>query len=66
MKYFERIAKFCQKTYGVPYYGQDRCFICPECGEPLYEEDYNDEDFILEDKFGCPICDYNYCSIYEV
>ena len=27
---------------------------------------YNDEDFILEDKFGCPICDYNYCSIYEV
>ena len=66
MKYFECIAKFCQKTYGVPYYSQDKCFICPECGEPLYKEDYDDEDFILGDQFGCPVCDFDYCSIYEV
>ena len=35
----------------------ERFFICPECGEPIYDEDWNDTDF--ENNTICPICGFN-------
>ena len=29
-------------------------FTCPTCGEPIYFEDWNDED--MENWLRCPIC----------
>lgn len=31
--------------------------ICCECGEPIYEEDWEDWDFSY-----CPICGYSICE----
>lgn len=30
-------------------------FICPECDEPIYADDWNKYDFT---KFFCPICEF--------
>ena len=43
-----------QEFGGFVDYGE-RFYICPECGEPVYESDwpiYKFEDFI------CPICEW--------
>lgn len=68
MKIYERIGRYVDKVYGMTFIkdGDDSYFICPECGEPLYRCDWDDEDFLLGDRVGCPICDFDYCSIYEV
>ena len=39
----------------------DNCFYCPNCMEPIYEEDYSELDFC--DKTGeifCPICEISF------
>ena len=33
----------------------ERFYICPECGEPVYEWDWTDE--ALEEEF-CPVCGF--------
>lgn len=33
-----------------------RYYLCPECGEPIYEDDWGEKD--LKD-FICPVCDFN-------
>lgn len=30
--------------------------ICPECGEPIYEEDYNGDNL-------CPCCEFNFLEM---
>lgn len=44
-----------EEDYGVYVDYTERFFICPECGEPVYEEDWNDMDF--EDCI-CPVCGF--------
>lgn len=68
MKLFERIGKYVNKVYGMTFIedGEDSYFVCPECGEPIYKADWDDEDFILDNMVGCPICDFDFCSVYEV
>ena len=35
----------------------DNCFYCPNCMEPVYEEDYSELDSCLETgEIFCPIC----------
>lgn len=44
-----------ENDYGAYVDYTERYFICPECGEPVYEDDWSDMDF--EDCI-CPICGF--------
>ena len=48
-----KTAKYCEKEYGIQADWEEGFFICPECGEPIYECDWEDEEFLF-----CPICEY--------
>lgn len=30
-------------------------YICPECGEPIYEEDWTPSELV---EFICPVCEW--------
>ena len=49
---WENLAKYCQEVYGVFIDWEERFFICPECAEPIYEDDWS------TDELGgcCPVC----------
>ena len=51
---WEKIALLIDENYGTLVDLEERFFICPECGEPIYEEDWVDKDFTQI----CPICEY--------
>lgn len=55
-------ARYLINTYGILSYidseTDDNVVYCPECGEPIYEEDYPVIGF--SDNMGqyiCPICE---------
>lgn len=50
---WEEVAKFVSETYGAFVDWDERFFICPECGEPIYECDWEGEEFS-----SCPVCDF--------
>ena len=45
------IAQTLEKDYGIHVDYEEGFFICPECGEPIYEDDY---DLLYT---ICPICE---------
>lgn len=47
-------AEYAEEVYGVQVDEEEEFFICPECGEPIYECDWTDSDFMF-----CPICGFN-------
>lgn len=54
---FENAANYCEETYGVQVFEEGNVvigFICPECGELIYSEDWTDAD--TENWLRCPIC----------
>lgn len=53
---WELKAKYAQKTYGSYVDWEERFYECPECGEPIYECDWTEED--LKDVI-CPICGFS-------
>ena len=53
MSYWECIARYCQDEYGIFVDWEERFFICPECGEPIYECDWEDEELR-----ACPVCEF--------
>lgn len=46
-------ATFCEAIYGVALDTEEGYFVCPNCGEPIYECDWEDH----EDWCKCPVCD---------
>ena len=54
---FKDIAKYCETIYGIQYDRDEEFFICPECGEPIYFEDWDD---IEENWETCPVCEFSF------
>lgn len=55
MAKWERKAIIVEETYGIFVDWDEKFFICPECGEPIYESDWDDE--LLDD---CPVCGFEW------
>jgi hypothetical protein len=56
-------AKFMAGIYNTMSYiddpnedADDNVVYCPECGEPIYEEDYPEINYI-DGCYVCPICE---------
>lgn len=56
MRTWYEAAILCEKLYGIDVNLSEGFFICPECGEPLYCEDWNEHD----DWTTCPICEFDF------
>ena len=60
---WERLANKVALVYGGFVDREEGFFICPECGEPIYECDWNDSDFALGRSYRgrlrlyCPVCE---------
>ena len=52
---WEDNAKCVEQFYGAYVDWEERFYICPECGEPVYECDWSNEDFC---DWLCPVCGY--------
>ena len=52
---WEQTARYVRETFGTQVDWYERFFICPECGEPIYECDWADHDFAT-----CPVCDFDW------
>jgi predicted RNA-binding Zn-ribbon protein involved in translation (DUF1610 family) len=48
-------AVYCEETYGVHTDMKEGFFVCPECGEPLYNIDF---PFHCWDE--CPVCGFEF------
>lgn len=53
MTIWEQVARMAHMNFGVYIDWEERFYLCPECGEPIYEVDWSDEELL--DHF-CPIC----------
>lgn len=56
MSNWEFIAKKCETDYDVQVEWDERCFICPECHELIYQYDWDDQDFVKNNYYICPVC----------
>ena len=54
MSRWESNAMFVQKEYGAYVDWEEHFYNCPFCDEPVYEDDWSDEEL---DEFLCPICE---------
>ena len=52
---WESNAKYVEKVYGSFVDWEERFYLCPECGEPVYECDWDENE--LCDAY-CPICGF--------
>jgi len=50
---WEKIARYCEDEYGIFVDWEERFFICPECGEPIYECDWS-----ADELHACPVCEF--------
>lgn len=55
MSFWEKIARYCAEEYGTHIDWVDKFFICPECGELIYECDWEDDELDT-----CPICGFEW------
>ena len=53
---WERNANFAAAVCGAFVDWDERFYECPECGEPIYECDWTDDEL---KKDLCPICGYH-------
>lgn len=49
---WEEAAKLCETIYGVMVNYHDFYFVCPFCGDRVYEDEFIDWDYS-----NCPICE---------
>lgn len=58
---WEKVAHLAEVEIGTFVDWDEEFFICPECGEPIYKCDWQNEDYLLGrrsgDKFYCPVCE---------
>ena len=54
---WEARAKEVEEVYGGFVDWDEAFYICPECGEPVYKCDWNEDELT---KFLCPICEDGY------
>ena len=50
---WELNANTANEVYGCHVNRKERFYICPYCGEPVYEDDWSEETL---EEFMCPIC----------
>ena len=50
------VADSVSNDYGAYVNWEEEFYICPECGEPVYKEDWEDNDF---EGCLCPICGFS-------
>ena len=60
IEWFET-SKIVAEEYGTQVDYEEEFFICPECGESIYAEDW--EDYENWDK--CPICEFNFKEVEQ-
>lgn len=49
-------ARIVEKVFGGYVDREENFYNCPECGEPIYDCDWSEEDFM---EFLCPVCEFN-------
>ena len=49
-------AVMCEELYGAETNMKEGYFVCPECGEPIFECDWREHD----DWTVCPVCGFNF------
>lgn len=54
MNKWEENARAVEKDYGEYVDWEERFYICPRCGEPVYECDWLNE---VLSEYICPICE---------
>ena len=57
-KQWKRAAMHCVTVYGVFADAEEHFFECPECGEPLYADDWGNET--TGSWYYCPICEFDF------
>lgn len=50
---WEANAITAEATYGMYVNWEDKFYLCPFCGEPVYECDWSEDEF---EDYICPIC----------
>lgn len=53
-------ANFAETVCDAFVNWEEKFYICPECGEPIYETDWEEAEL---DKEFCPICGVIYESL---
>ena len=51
-------AEYCENEFGSYVDWDEEFFICPECGEPLYKEDYESHRWAV-----CPVCESAFTEV---
>ena len=54
---WDYVATFVERDYGAYVDWDEEFFECPECGEPLLNEDWPRHDWDI-----CPICGFEFFS----
>ena len=60
-RFFEKFAQTIEKEFGM-YFDREEEFVeCPECGEPLYDCDWESSEYMKISSDGhvvwqCPVC----------
>ena len=52
---WERVARHCEEEYGTQIDWEEEFFICPECGEPIYKDDWDADELRI-----CPVCEFEW------
>lgn len=54
---WEKNAIYVENTFGCFVDWEERFYDCPECGEPIYECDWDNEKL---QKYICPVCEFEW------
>lgn len=58
MKAWYIMAQKCDEDYGTQVDYEEGFFVCPECGEPIYECEWDEHE--MRNEVGmcvCPVCE---------